>query len=155
MSAIAAPNEGIVSVINFKELMEKDCSEVFVDRLVVSSECQLLLVVHGFPFVLAVIKEKYDKVKCWQGELIHVPEKWALLEAVFVYFLPYLPFNLDQIFEALAKRCLPGARVVVSHPEGRRVLDQQRHENPEAVISDLPDKTTLQKVAAEHSFTLA
>ncbi|PKI54169.1 uncharacterized protein LOC116209697 [Punica granatum] len=129
-------------------------SEVLVDKLVESSKCQLLLVVHDSLFVLAGIKEKYDRVKCWQGELIYVPEKWAPLDAVFIYFLPALPFTLDQIFGALAKRCLPGARVVISHPEGRQVLDQQRRENPEAVISDLPDETALQKVAAEHSFTV-
>lgn len=84
------------------------CSELFVDRLVESLDCQLLLVVHDSLFVLAGIKEKYDKVKCWQGELIYVPEKWAPLDVVFIYFLPALPFTLDHIFEALAKRCVPG-----------------------------------------------
>lgn len=84
------------------------CSEGFIDKLVESSECQLLLVVHDSLFVLAGIKEKYDKVKCWQGELIYVPEKWSPLDVVFIYFLPALPFTLDQIFGALAKVCLPG-----------------------------------------------
>ena len=83
-------------------------SEGFVDHLVESSFCQLLLVVHDSIFVLAGIKEKYDKVKCWQGELIYVPEKWSPLDVVFLYFLPALPFTLDQIFVALAKRCSPG-----------------------------------------------
>ncbi|XVF07404.1 hypothetical protein REPUB_Repub06bG0135900 [Reevesia pubescens] len=83
-------------------------SEGFVDHLVDSSPSQLLLVVHDSIFVLAGIKEKYDKVKCWQGELIYVPEKWSPLDVVFLYFLPALPFQLDQIFVALAKRCSPG-----------------------------------------------
>lgn len=83
-------------------------SEGFVDQLVDSSKCQLLLVVHDSLFLLAGIKEKYDKVKCWQGELIYVPEKWAPLDVVFLYFLPALSFNLDQVFGALAKLCLPG-----------------------------------------------
>lgn len=83
-------------------------SEGFVDRLVDSSPCNILLVVHDSIFVLACIKEKYDTVKCWQGELICVPEKWAPLDVVFLYFLPALPFKLDQVLGALAKRCLPG-----------------------------------------------
>lgn len=129
-------------------------SEGFVDHLVESSPSQLLLVVHDSIFVLAGIKEKYDEVKCWQGELIYVPEKWSPLDVVFLYFLPALPFKLDQIFEALAKRCSPGARVVISHPQGREVLEHQRKEFPEVIIADLPQKTTLQKVAADHSFEM-
>ena len=83
-------------------------SEGFVDRLVDSSPCSLLVVVHDSLFVLAGIKERHDKVKCWQGELIYVPDKWAPLDVAFLYFLPGLPFSLDQVFEALAKCCLPG-----------------------------------------------
>lgn len=87
-------------------------SEGFVDRLVDTSPCNLLLVAHDSLFLLACIKEKYDKVKCWQGELICLPEKWAQLDVVFLYFLPALPFKLDQVFGALAKRCLPGDLLV-------------------------------------------
>lgn len=130
-------------------------SEGFVDRLVDSSPCNLLLVVHDSLFVLVGIKEKYDKIKCWQGELIYVPEKWTPLDIVFLYFLPALPFKLDQVFEALAKRCLPGARVIVSHPQGREVLKQQQQQYPDVIISDLPNKTDLQKVATDHSFDIA
>lgn len=83
-------------------------SEEFVDRLVESSPCQQLLIVHDSLFVLAGIKIIYDTVKCWQGELIYVPEKWAPFDAVFLYFLPALPFELSQIFGALAERCSPG-----------------------------------------------
>ncbi|KAK9290520.1 hypothetical protein L1049_008690 [Liquidambar formosana] len=130
-------------------------SEYFVDRLVDTSPCHLLLVVHDSLFLLAGIKEKYDKVKCWQGELIHVPEKWAPFDVAFLYFLPALPFKLDQVLEALAKHCLPGARLVISHPQGREVIEQQRQQYPDVVVSDLPDKLTLQKVAADHSFKMA
>lgn len=89
-------------------VMVSTASEGFVDQLVDSSPCNLLLVVHDSLFVLAGIKEKYDKVKCWQGELVYVPEKWAPLDVAFLYFLPALPFSLDQVFGALAKCFLPG-----------------------------------------------
>ncbi|WCJ34047.1 hypothetical protein M5689_015373 [Euphorbia peplus] len=129
-------------------------SEEFVDQLVDTSPCSLLLLVHDSLFLLAIIKEKYDKVKCWQGELTHVPEKWAPLDVVFLYFLPALPFELDQVFGKLAKYCLKGARVVISHPEGREVLEQQRKEYQDIIVSELPDKTSLQKIAADNSFEL-
>lgn len=48
-----------------------------------------------------------------------------------------------------------GGRVVISHPQGREVLKQQRQQHPEVVVSDLPDKKTLQKVAAAYSFDVA
>lgn len=83
-------------------------SEAFVDRLMESSPSQLLLIVHDSLFTLACVKEKYDKVKCWQGELIYVPEKWSPLDAVFLYFLPALPFDLDELFKTLSLRCSSG-----------------------------------------------
>lgn len=142
-------NEGVVSVINFEDLLEKDWSFLdsdgsnsveqidriisageidktsrvlistgsgdLVDRVVDSSPCSLLLVVHDSLFVLAGIKEKYDKVKCWQGEVIYVPEKWVPLDVVFLYFLPALPFTLDQVLEALASRVSPGKDVKIKN----------------------------------------
>lgn len=139
-------NEGVVSVINFEDLVEKDfsfldsddfssieehdqkirriisageiaessqvmvsiSSEGFVDQVYDSAPCRSLLVVHDSILTLACIKEKYDKVKCWQGEVIYVPEKWGPFDAVFLYYLPAMPFELDAIFGALSKRCVPG-----------------------------------------------
>ncbi|KAK3019114.1 hypothetical protein RJ639_004106 [Escallonia herrerae] len=129
-------------------------SEGFVDHLIDSSPCQQLLVVHDSLFVLACIKEKYDKIKCWQGELIYVPEKWASFDVLFLYFLPALPFELGQVVGALAKRCLPGARLVIGHPQGREVLEKQRQLYPDVIVSSLPEKVTLQNVAAENSFEM-
>lgn len=130
-------------------------SEGFVDCLVESSPCQMMLAVHDSIFSLALIKEKYDdEVNCWQGELICVPEKWAPLDVVFLYFLPAMPFSLDQIFESLAKRCSSGARIVISHPQGREALLQQRKQFSDVIISDLPDKMTLQRIAESQSFEM-
>ncbi|KAI4326070.1 hypothetical protein MLD38_031420 [Melastoma candidum] len=130
-------------------------SEEFMDKLAEPFNCQFLLVVHDSLFVLACIKEKYDQIKCWQGEVIYAPEKWAPFDVVFLYFLPGLPFALDSIFESLTSRCPPGARVVISHPLGRQSLEKQRKEFPECVVSNLPDKATLQKVAAKSAFEMA
>ncbi|KAG9132982.1 hypothetical protein Leryth_015365 [Lithospermum erythrorhizon] len=129
-------------------------SEEFVDRVVESSSYDELFIVHDSLFTLACIKEKYDKVKCWQGELIYVPEKWAPFDTVFLYFLPALPFELSEVFGTLAKYCLPGARVVISHLQGRKVLEQQQKDYRDVVVSNLPDKTTLMNVAADHSFKM-
>ncbi|KFK37039.1 hypothetical protein AALP_AA4G204500 [Arabis alpina] len=126
-------------------------SEAFIDRLVESSPTQLLLIVHDSLFVLACVKEKYDKVKCWQGELIYVPEKWSPLDVVFLYFLPGLAFDLDDVFKILSQRCSSGARVVISHPQGREGLKLQK-EFSDVVVSDLPDDSTLKNVAKKHSF---
>uniref|UniRef100_A0A7N0R9F2 Uncharacterized protein n=1 Tax=Kalanchoe fedtschenkoi TaxID=63787 RepID=A0A7N0R9F2_KALFE len=184
-------NEGVVSVVDFEEFVEKDWSfldvdnlntpeeryekigkiisagkvgensrvlvsigaEDFLDRLVDTSPCDLLLVVHDSLFALALIKEKYDQVKCWQGELIYVPEKWTPFDVVFLYFLPGVPFELNQVFEALSARCSHGARIVISHPQGRAEAEKQRQEHSD-VVSDLPDKTTLEQAGAGHSFEI-
>lgn len=44
--------------------------------------------------------------------------------------------------------------MVISHPQGREVLKQQRQQYPDVILSDLPDKMTLQKVIADHSFEM-
>ncbi|XWS66474.1 hypothetical protein CRYUN_Cryun05aG0202600 [Craigia yunnanensis] len=161
--AANALNEGAVSVINIEDFYEKDWSfldsdelnseqaKQNVDRITSAGDTE-----ETFRVLVSVagIKEKYDEVKCWKGELIYVPEKWSPLVVVFLYFLPALPFKLDQIFVALAKRCSPGARLVISHPQGREVLEQQRKQFPDVIIENLPEKTTLQKVAADHSFEM-
>ena len=60
--------------------------------------------------------------------------------------LPLLPEVLTSAFA--------GARVVISHLQGREVLEQQRKQHPDVIISDLPDKVTLQKAATDHSFQM-
>ncbi|XP_015969411.1 uncharacterized protein LOC107492872 [Arachis duranensis] len=148
--------ERIVSAGNVEEgsrVLVSTGSEEFVDTLV--GLCKSLFVVHDSLLILALIKEKYDKVKCWQGEIVYVPEKWAPLDVVFLYFLPALPFKLDEILGSLAKKCSPGGRVIISHPQGRLVLEQQRKQYPEVVVSELLDRTSLQIVADAHSFDLA
>ncbi|XP_017244499.1 uncharacterized protein LOC108216294 [Daucus carota subsp. sativus] len=127
-------------------------SEQFVDKLVESSPCQQLLIVHDSLLTLACIKEKYDKVSCWQGELIHLPEKWASFDVVFLYFLPSLTFLLDQVLQSLASRCLPGARLVISHPGGREELERQRQQYPDVIVSNLPDEMSLENAAASSAF---
>ncbi|KAJ9558925.1 hypothetical protein OSB04_013539 [Centaurea solstitialis] len=129
-------------------------SEGFVDRVVDTCSYKQLLVVHDSLFVLACIKEKYDKVICWQGELIFVPEKWAPFDVVFLYFLPALPFELSQVFGALSKVCSPGARIVISHPKGKEMVEKQKVDYPDVVVSKLPDKPTLESAASDHSFTM-
>ncbi|GER50047.1 hypothetical protein STAS_27328, partial [Striga asiatica] len=127
-------------------------SEAFVDRVVCSSPCEQLFVIHDSLLTLACIKEKYDEVKCWQGELVNPPEKWTNFDVVFLYFLPALPFELDQVLAALAGRCLPGARVVISHQQGRQVAEDQQKQYPDIVVSSLPEKMTLHNAAAKRSF---
>ncbi|KAK4413078.1 hypothetical protein Salat_2955000 [Sesamum alatum] len=145
----------IISAGNIKEtskVLVSIGSEAFVDRVVDSSPCEQLLVVHDSLFILACIKEKYDKVKCWQGKLINAPEKWTHFDVVFLYFLPALPFELDQVLAVLASRCLPGARLVISHPGGRQILEEQQQQYSDIVVSDLPEQMTLKSTAANHSF---
>ncbi|KAG4916031.1 hypothetical protein JHK87_053588 [Glycine soja] len=142
----------LTSSINSRVLVSTG-SEDFVDTLVGLTPS--VFVVHDSLLTLACIKEKYDRVKCWQGEIIYVPEKWAPFDAVFLYFLPALAFKLDQILGSLAGKCATGGRVIISHPKGREVLEQQRKQYPDVVVSDLPDKTYLQSVAAAHSFDVA
>nr|DAD38379.1 TPA_asm: hypothetical protein HUJ06_009019 [Nelumbo nucifera] len=41
-----------------------------------------------------------------------------------------------------------GASLVISYSQGREVVEKQRQQYSNVVISDLPDRLTLKKVAA-------
>lgn len=87
--------------------------EDFVDRLVGELVgCSMLLVVHYSLLVLALIKERHDKVRCWQGELVELPQKWAPLDVVCLPHLPALNSSLHQVLGALAGRCNPGKEMM-------------------------------------------
>ena len=45
-----------------------------------------------------------------------------------------------------------GARVVISHLQGRQGLERERQKYPDNVFSDLPNESTLAQVATRHSF---
>lgn len=42
--------------------------------------------------------------------------------------------------------------MVMSHTKGRQVVEEQRQQNPDVVVSNFPDKVTLQSTAADHAF---
>lgn len=120
-----------------------------------SKPFELLLVVHESLFVLAEIKEMYDDgVKCWQGGIAEVPMKWAPFDAIFLCYWPGLGLPLDQTFAAIAARCSPDARLVISYAQGREIVARHMQQYPDMVTSNLPDRFTLEKVAADHSFQI-
>lgn len=41
---------------------------------------------------------------------------------------------------------------MISHPQGRQVVEEQQKQYPGVVVSNLPEKMLLQNVAADHSF---
>lgn len=45
-----------------------------------------------------------------------------------------------------------GARLVMSHPQGKQAVEEQRTQFPDVVVSSLPERMTLQTTAADNSF---
>lgn len=43
---------------------------------------------------------------------------------------------------------------MISHPQGRQVFEKQREQYPDMVVSNLPEKLTLQSIATDHSFEM-
>lgn len=41
---------------------------------------------------------------------------------------------------------------MISHPHGKEAVEGQQRQYPDVVVSNLPDKMTLQTTAAKHSF---
>ena len=77
-------------------------------------------------------------------------EQTNLLETGFFHWPLH---SLSTTLMSFAVACI-GARIVISHPQGREVLEKQRQQYPDVISSDLPEKSTLTEVAAEHCFEL-
>ncbi|KAG0458317.1 hypothetical protein HPP92_023154 [Vanilla planifolia] len=129
-------------------------SEFFVDRLVESApNCELLLVAHESLLALAVIKEMYDSVRCWQGQITALPQRFTQFDAVFVCYFPGMGVSLDEFLGFVAGRCSPGARLLISFDQGREVVEgNHRQTYPDMVTADLPERNALEKAAADHAF---
>ncbi|KAK1307803.1 hypothetical protein QJS10_CPA09g00325 [Acorus calamus] len=131
-------------------------TEGFVDRVAAAAPPGgLVVAVHASLMVLAGVKERRDEVRCWQGELLEVPERFGPFDAVFLCFLPGMSMPLDWVLEALIGRCSEGARIVISYAQGRNIIKQQQQQFPDMVTSDLPDRSTTDKAAANHSFRVS
>lgn len=137
---VSLPSEGFVDYL--------------VDKALTNTSTTTIVVVHESLFVLAGVKERYDKVQCWLGDLVDVPSKWSPFDVVFLYYLPGLGFELDRVFRVVAENCSRGARLVISYPQGREGIERQRKAHPNVVISDLPHKLALEKAAADSSFEI-
>ncbi|KAI0523246.1 hypothetical protein KFK09_005640 [Dendrobium nobile] len=131
-------------------------SEWFVDQLVESvPSCELLLIIHESLFALAMIKEKYDNVRCWQGDITALPERFSRFDAVFVCYFPGMGVPLDQLLSSVGSRCSPGCRLLICFDQGRDVIEgSHRRLYPDRVTSELPEKSALEKAAAGHSFQI-
>lgn len=66
----------------------------------------------------------------------------------------YIITTFDLMFSSRLKVgfICSGARVVISHPQGRQMVEEQQKQYPDVVVSNLPEKMLLQNVAAHHSF---
>ncbi|XP_008797893.1 uncharacterized protein LOC103712949 [Phoenix dactylifera] len=127
----------------------------FAGLLADLSPCELLLATHESLFVLAMIKESHDRVRCWQGEIAAVPERFSPFDVVFACYFPGLGVSVDQLLTLLPGRCSPGARLVIGFDRGREIIEQNhRQQYPDMVTFDLPDKITLAKAATDHSFQI-
>ncbi|RWW09736.1 hypothetical protein GW17_00026759 [Ensete ventricosum] len=81
----------------------------FVDRVVESAPWELLVAIHESLFVLAMIKESHDRVRCWQGGVDAVPERFSPFDAVFICYFPGMNVSIDQLLSSLAGKSSPGS----------------------------------------------
>ncbi|KAJ0987541.1 hypothetical protein J5N97_005897 [Dioscorea zingiberensis] len=125
----------------------------FVDSLVESSTCELLAATHESLLVLAMIKENHDSVRCWQGGIDAVPERFGPFDVVFLCYFPAMNLSIDRILSYLSGRCSEGARLVVGYERGREIVEQQHRQlYPDLVTSVLPHRVCLEKAAPSYSF---
>ncbi|KAJ6812056.1 uncharacterized protein M6B38_152435 [Iris pallida] len=117
--------------------------------------CELVVAIHESLLVLSMIKEADDRIMCFQGGIGVVPEKFFPFDAVFVCYFPALGISVEELLGSVAKRCSPGARLVISFDQGRKVIEQEhRQQYADLVKFDLPDRAALEKAANDHSFQL-
>lgn len=128
-------------------------TQKFVDYLCMTTPC-VLSVMHYSLLELANIKEKHDSVKCRQGDIVGMPSSLPLLDVVFINCLPALNHPLPRILDAVVRRCVPGARLIISDTQGRDQLRVHKKDNPDVITGDLPDRLELEKVLRRYPLQL-
>lgn len=85
----------------------------FVDRLAGLADCGLIVGVHESLYVLAMIKESNDAVRCLQGGILDVvPKRFLPLDVVFVNYFPALGVSIDALVGSSAKWFSPGLNIL-------------------------------------------
>ncbi|KAG8057036.1 hypothetical protein GUJ93_ZPchr0002g26420 [Zizania palustris] len=69
--------------------------------------------------------------------LVAVPERFNVLDVVFIFYFPGMDVSTAMLLNSLAKRCSEGSRVVILLDQGRQNLEQHHREHTEVVTSDL------------------
>ncbi|XP_078439453.1 uncharacterized protein LOC144709708 [Wolffia australiana] len=126
----------------------------FIDRIAEVCPCQLLIATHDSLFLLAEIKENHDSVRCWQGGVDAVPERFSPFDSAFVCYFPAMGVSIAELLRSLARRCSPGARVVIGCEHGRDGVKRHREEHPDVVTSDWPSKSDLEQATKENNFQI-
>ncbi|CAL9138044.1 unnamed protein product, partial [Musa acuminata var. zebrina] len=78
-------------IIAAAEISEGSCGTPdrgFINRVVESAPCELMVAIHVSLFVLAMIKESHDRVRCRQGGVDAVPERFLPFDVAFVRYFP-------------------------------------------------------------------
>ncbi|XP_078435725.1 uncharacterized protein LOC144706604 [Wolffia australiana] len=62
-------------------------------------------------------RENHDSVRCWHG-VDAVSERFSPFDSAFVCYFPAMGVSIVELLRSLARRCSPGARVVI----GKNIL---------------------------------
>eukprot|EP00899_Mesostigma_viride_P016102 jgi/Mesvir1/24493/Mv21849-RA.1 len=117
------------------------------------------------PVMLSLVKEQFDDVTCWLGDVTRMPDGfarghdtdrlfeeggaggdvcvWPCFDAVFFNAMFGNLFDQVDALRSVARQCAVGARVVISHPLGRAFVRDLHRANPSLVPHELPDERQL------------
>eukprot|EP00271_Cylindrocystis_brebissonii_P006500 TRINITY_DN19276_c0_g1_i1.p1 TRINITY_DN19276_c0_g1~~TRINITY_DN19276_c0_g1_i1.p1 ORF type:complete len:586 (-),score=102.93 TRINITY_DN19276_c0_g1_i1:654-2411(-) len=98
--------------------------------------------------MLAELKEKYDEVRCWHGDVADLPDEFGPFDIVFFNAMFGNVYEPLETLKAAARLSKPGATIVISHPLGAAFVEKLRSASPLVVPRGLPDSQQLQELVA-------
>lgn len=118
------------------------------------AKCELVACVHESLFVLAMIKEGDDRVRCFQGGVDVVPKKFVPFDALFVCYFAAMGVEVEELIALSKNICTQGGRLVICFDQGRKVMREHNKLYSGVATVDLPDKIDFERAAAKHAFEL-
>ncbi|GAQ88417.1 riboflavin kinase [Klebsormidium nitens] len=97
--------------------------------------------------MIALVKEQFDNVRCWQGDIVNLPPAFGPFDAIFVNEVLESVHSQEAVLKAVAGLLQPGGAIIISHSQGRRVSEFYKKKSPELHPHSLPDTEELKKLA--------
>lgn len=96
--------------------------------------------------MISKLKERFDNVRCWHGDVIDLPTEYGPFDVIFFNSMFGNVHSQIETLKTAVRLAKPGTRIVISHPLGAPFVVTLQKESPSVVPNTLPIRLELEKL---------